>query len=147
MAAKNEFCVIFVEGGRLHEKQNRMNAFRDVINEHKELIARPIVALIPSMFHLFSLPLFIASFSLGCQDLETNPLRPFLITCYFISFIPQMLTFLLYIRPSTVYSNEWRSTAIAIRLAAIRSQFSLPNRTSRTTCTTKTSQDCTKSKR
>jgi hypothetical protein len=48
---------------------NRRNAFRDVMQQNSEMITRPAITLIPSIFSLFSLALLIVSFSLGCQNL------------------------------------------------------------------------------
>jgi hypothetical protein len=96
------------------------NLFRDVLYKNKEIIARPTIALVPSIFSLFSLPLIIIAFSLACQHLENNPLRYLLLTFYFITFIPQVFTFLLYIFPSSFYWKEWQATAIAKRIAALK---------------------------
>ena len=86
------------------------------------MVARPAMTLVPSMFSLFSMPLFIVSFSLGCQNLENNPLRYLLITFYFLSFIPQMMTFFLYVYPSSLYWNEWCTTTIGSWISANRQQ-------------------------
>jgi hypothetical protein len=114
------FLLIDSDGGR-----GRGDVFRDVLNENKELIARPTIALVPSIFSLFTLPLFIIAFSLRCHNLETNPLRYILIAFYFITFIPQMVTFALYIYPSSFYRKEWQATKISRWLTAFRghSQF------------------------
>jgi hypothetical protein len=50
----------------------------------------PAITLIPQ---LFSLPFFIASFLLGCQDLRGKNLRYLLIVSYFTTFIPQLISF------------------------------------------------------
>jgi hypothetical protein len=90
------------------------------MQENSEMITRPAITLVPSMFSLFSLPLLIVSFSLGCQNLENSPLRYLLITCYFIGFIPQIFTFCLYIYRSSFYWKEWQATAISRRITALR---------------------------
>lgn len=100
--------------------QNRGNAFRYVLQEHSEMITRPAITLVPSIFSFFSLPLLIVSFSLGCQSLETSPLRYLLITCYFIGFIPQILTFALYIYPSSFFWTEWKATVISQCITRLR---------------------------
>ncbi|UJR07875.1 hypothetical protein I4U23_012157 [Adineta vaga] len=117
---KNAFQIS--EDIKTKETRYRFNVLRDVLNDHKEMIARPAVTLVPSMFSLFSMPIFIASFSLGCQNLENNPIRYLLIVLYFISFIPQMITFFLYVYPSSLYFNEWRLTNIGQRLSTSREQ-------------------------
>ena len=105
--------------------RNRRNVFRDVLQENSEMITRPAITLVPSIFSLFSLPLLIVSFSLGCQNLESSPLRYLLITCYFIGFIPQILTFCLYIYPSSFYWKEWQATAISQCITPLRQDPSL----------------------
>ena len=118
---------MLLESRHTQETRNRLNVLRDVLSEHKEMIARPMITLIPSFFSLFSLPIFIISLSLGCQNLETSRSRYLLITSYFISFIPQLSTFFLYILPSTFYSKEWQSTVTARRVAALRQCFNSIN--------------------
>ncbi|CAF1972195.1 unnamed protein product [Rotaria magnacalcarata] len=108
------------EDHKIVERRDRLNLLRDVLNEHKEMITRPILTLIPSIFSLFSFPFFIVSFSLGCQTLETNQLRYLLMSSYFISFIPQIVTFFLYIYPSTFYTKQWKTTIIARRITTFR---------------------------
>ena len=89
--------------------QNRFRLLIDVLTENKELVVAPAITLIPQ---LFSLPSFIASFLLGCQDLRDNNLRYLLIASFFITFIPQLISFFLYISPSSFYSKEWYATNI-----------------------------------
>jgi len=84
---------MFLENIKTKEKHHRLNLLRDVLSDNKELISRPTITLIPSIFSLFSLPLFITSFSLRCRDIESSPIRYALIVFYFISFIPQIITF------------------------------------------------------
>ena len=98
----------------------RGTIFRNVLNENREMITRPAVTLIPSLFSLFSLSFFIISFSLGCQNLDANPLRYLLLTFYFLTFLPQMLMFVLYIYPSSFYWKQWQSTTISQHLTALR---------------------------
>ena len=108
----------------------RGTAFRSVLNESREMITRPAITLVPSIFSLFSLPFLIISFLLGCQNLEENPLRYLLITFYFIPFTPQILMFYLYIYPSSLYWKEWQSTTISRWLTALRRHPSFKNITS-----------------
>jgi hypothetical protein len=103
---------IFSENNKTKEVHHRLHLLRDILNDNKEIITRPTIALIPSIFALFSLPLFILSFSLSCQNLESNPMRYPMIAFYVISFIPQIITFLLYVYPSSLYFNEWHLTKI-----------------------------------
>ena len=87
--------------------RHRLRLIIDVLSENKEFVLGPGITLVPQ---LFSLPLFISSFVLDCQNLEESSLRPFLIVSYWISFTPQWTSFVLYISPSSFYSNQWRKT-------------------------------------
>ena len=113
----------------MHETRDRRNLFRDVLQENKEMIARPAITLVPSVFSFFSLPLFIVAFSLECQNLEHSSLRYLLIVFYFLTFIPPIFTFVLYIYPSSFYWKEWQTTCIGQRIAAFRQTHSPNNST------------------
>jgi hypothetical protein len=96
--------------------ESRLTTFRtqlhlvfEVLSENKELVIGPGITLVPQ---LFSLPLFIISFTLYCRNLESSWVRYLLIASYSTSFIPQLISFMLYILPSSFYSTEWRSTKI-----------------------------------
>ena len=99
---------------------DRRTVFRNVFNANREMITRPAITLVPSIFSLFSLPFLIISFSLGCQNLDANPLRYVLIFFYFTTFLPQMLMFVLYIYPSSFYWKEWQSVIISRRISPLR---------------------------
>ena len=92
---------------------NRFHLFINVLIEKKELIIAPAFTLIPQ---IFSLPFFIASFSLQCKNIQSHHLRYLLIGSYFTTFIPQVTSFFLYIAPSSYYLKEWRTTAIGRRI-------------------------------
>ena len=96
------------------------DVFRGVLKENKELITRPAITLVPSIFSLFTLPLFIIGFSLRCQNLDKHPLRYLLMTFYSITFIPQIFTFPLYVYPSSFFWKQWQTTAIGKRISAFR---------------------------
>ena len=96
-----------VSESRLGHLKSDIHFAWEVVNENKELVIGPGITLIPQ---LFSLPLFIVSFTLYCQNLENSWMRYVLIVCYFISFVPQMTSFMLYVSPSSFYSSEWYAT-------------------------------------
>jgi hypothetical protein len=96
------------EGNRISSRMN-FRLVWNVLCEHKELVIGPGITLVPQ---LFSLPLFIISFTLYCQNLENSWVRYLLIVSYFTSFIPQLISFMLYVLPSTFYSTQWRATVI-----------------------------------
>ena len=58
-----------------------------VLNENKELIIEPAIPLVPQVF---SLPLFIISLTIGCQNVGSSWMRSLLIVAYLTSFIPQI---------------------------------------------------------
>jgi hypothetical protein len=97
--------------------QTRLTRFRtwfhlicEVLSENKELVIGPGITLVPQ---LFSLPLFVISFTLYCRNLETSWVRYLLISSYFTSFIPQTISFMLYVFPSSFYSSEWHATKMS----------------------------------
>jgi hypothetical protein len=97
---------------RSHADINTRTTFRayiDLLMENKELILAPLVTMLPQ---LFSLPQFILSFSLACQEFEVDWQRYLLIISYFITYIPQVLSYKLYISPSTFYKNEFHTTLL-----------------------------------
>lgn len=112
----------------------RRTVWRDVLNENKEMIARPAITLIPSSFSLFSLPLVILAFSLGCQNIGEHPLRYLVLTFYFLTFIPSIISFMLYIYPSSFYWKEWESTEMSQRMSNFRNRH--PNKEMTMTVTT-----------
>ena len=89
--------------------RGRLYSIHRVLIDNKEILTRPAIALIPS---IFSLLFFIISFTLDCQNIDQSNMRYLMIIFYFISFVPQMITFLLYIYPSSFYFNEWRLTKL-----------------------------------
>ena len=92
------------------KSKSRVALLLDVLKENKELILAPAITIVPQ---LFSLPLYIVAFLLICQNLETNTLRYMLIVCYFTAFLPQLVSFLLYVTPSSFFTHEWHATALA----------------------------------
>jgi hypothetical protein len=95
----------------------------NVLSDNKELVIGPGITVVPQ---LFSLPLFIISFTLYCQTLENSWVRYLLIVSYFTSFIPQMISFVLYVLPSSFYSTEWHATKIG-QWISVFFQFSQPD--------------------
>jgi hypothetical protein len=115
--------IIILVLANTDETRYRRN-LRDVLNENKEMISRPAITLVPSIFSLFPLTLIGISLSLGCQNLENNPLRYLLITFYFLNFIPSVFTFVLYIYPSSFYWKRWQATTIHKQLTGRRRDYS-----------------------
>lgn len=62
------------------------------------------------MIILSALPQFIISFSLACTELDTRWERYLLTIAFFLCYIPQILTFHLYVQSSTYFLGEFYST-------------------------------------
>jgi hypothetical protein len=105
--------------------QNKFRLLTDVFIENKEFIVAPAFTLIPQFF---SLPFFIASFSMACQNFHGSRLRYLLITSYMTTFIPQLISFFLYISPSSFYLNEWHETKISKRILTLKQRLRISNR-------------------
>lgn len=84
--------------------------FRKQLRTQKELYVTPMIIV------LSSLPQIILSFSYACTELKHSWQRYTLLTAYFLSYLPQILGFLLYVLPSTSFSEEFRQTIIGERL-------------------------------
>ena len=110
-------------------RQNRLHLLRTVLAENKELVIGPAFTLLPQ---LFSLPYFVASLMLQCSDLQRTGLRYLLMVSYFTAFIPPLTSFLLYISPSTFYSQEWQATSIGKWLMSFKQRRQEPTATMNT---------------
>ncbi|CAF3893717.1 unnamed protein product [Adineta steineri] len=86
----------------LHKKQTYKQTLYKTIKEHKNLLTAPIVLVI------LGVPRIILIFTTNCMKSPSDGWL--LLLGYFISFIPPMLIFLIYILPSTVYRNTFRNT-------------------------------------
>ena len=76
-------------------KQHVQEHFR----QHKHLIISPIVLV------LLGVPKLMISVIPGCMKLAYDPWL--LLTSYFISFVPSMLIFVVYVVPSKIYKKEF----------------------------------------
>jgi len=86
----------------LHKKQSYKKLLHKMIKEHKHLLTGPIVLVI------FGFPRLVLLFISKCMKSENDGWL-FLIG-YFISFIPPMLLFLIFILPSTFYRETFCTT-------------------------------------
>ncbi len=80
---------------------------REQFQQHKHLLTAPIVLVI------LALPRLIITFALKCM-VSSNGAWLFLVG-YFISFIPSMLTFVIFIFPSKFYKKEFHKTVQQLR--------------------------------
>ncbi|CAF4011362.1 unnamed protein product [Rotaria magnacalcarata] len=88
-----------------HQSYNQL--LREKFHQHKSLFIAPVVLVI------LALPRLIISFALTCMK-SANDSWLFLIA-YFISFIPSMLTFVIYVLPSNFYKEAFRQSIARYR--------------------------------
>jgi hypothetical protein len=86
----------------IHHNQTYQEILRKQFKQHKHLLTAPIVLVI------LALPRLIITFISKCMK-SSNDSWLFL-TGYFISFIPPMLTFVVFVMPSKFYMKEFRKT-------------------------------------
>jgi hypothetical protein len=82
----------------VHKKKEYKKHLREQLNEHKHLIISPIILL------LLALPRLIISFLSGCIKSLRNPWL--FIFGYYISFIPPILSSIIFVLPSKTYRKE-----------------------------------------
>lgn len=75
---------------------------REQFNEHKQLLISPVALAIVSS------PRVIISLVPGC--INTNENRWIYLSAYFISFIPAMLIFIIFVLPSDLYKEKFRES-------------------------------------
>lgn len=78
----------------------------------KQLKTQKELYITPMTIILSSLPQTILSFSYACNGLDRSWQRYTLLAAYFFTYLPQMLGFILYVLPSTAFSEEFRQTII-----------------------------------
>jgi hypothetical protein len=94
-----------------------LGVYLDLWVKNKDLIMAPLATMVPQ---LFSLPQLIISFSLSCQELKIDWQRYLLIISYFVLYLPQVLSYKLYISPSSFYKEEFHSTKLNKRISQLR---------------------------
>lgn len=88
------------------QRETFASLFRKQLKTQKELYITPMIII------LSSLPQTILSFSYACGGLNQAWQRYTLLAAYFFTYLPQMLGFILYVLPSTAFSEEFRQTII-----------------------------------
>jgi hypothetical protein len=94
-----------------------LGVYLDLWVENKDLIMAPLATMVPQ---LFSLPQLIISFSLSCQELKIGWQRYLLIISYFILYLPQVLSYKLYISSSSFYTEQFHATKLNKRISQLR---------------------------
>ena len=114
----NFFSAVFIIIGTtlqrvaLEDQHRFTNHFKSKLKQHKHLLISPIILVI------LSLPRLIISFTLDCQK-SSKHFWLFLLG-YFISFMPSVFIFLVFVLPSPTYKKEFK-----LVLSRIQRNFSL----------------------
>jgi len=110
----NFLSVIILITKQSHQKltiqthQSYKEILHEQFQEHKHILISPIVLII------LALPRVIIAFAVKCMK-SIDDSWIFLIG-YFLSFIPPMLTFIVFILPSKFYKKEFRQTVVRYRI-------------------------------
>jgi hypothetical protein len=91
-------------------KETFLDIFKKQFKAQKEQYITPLIII------LNVLPQAILSFTYACTELKQAWQRYMFLTTYFLSYLPQILGFILYVIPSTAYKNEFQQTLIGKRL-------------------------------
>jgi hypothetical protein len=104
----NLFSALFIIFGSARQRsvaqtrQSYKEHIYEQLREHKQLVISPIILLI------LSLPRLIISLLSGCVNASRSPL---VYLCgYFISFIPSMLIFVVFVLPSKLYRKTFKES-------------------------------------
>ncbi|UJR17513.1 hypothetical protein I4U23_004408 [Adineta vaga] len=89
---------------QLHGNRSYKDMLRKQVREHQHLLIAPVILFI------LALPRLILSYVSKCMN-STRDSWLFL-SGYFISFIPPMITFLIFVLPSKFYRNEYRKSIV-----------------------------------
>ena len=86
----------------IQKDQSYKNLLIEQIQQHRHLLISPIILVI------LSLPRLILSFISNCMKSNKNPWLSLI--GYLISFIPPMLTFIIFVLPSKLYKEQFQKT-------------------------------------
>ena len=109
----NLFSALFIIFGAARQRsvaqtgQTFSKHVREQFNEHKHLIISPMILLV------LSIPRLIISLLPGC--VKTSEKLWLYLSAYFISFIPSMLIFLIFVAPSEVYMKAFKQSLKTVR--------------------------------
>jgi hypothetical protein len=106
--------IIQITVSRARTSGNRQQTFFDLFR--RQLKTQKEQYVTPTIIILSSLPQAILSFSYACTELKQSWQRYTLLTTYLLSYLPQMLGFILYVLSSTTFSEEFRQTIVGKRI-------------------------------
>ena len=82
---------------------------REQFSQHKQLIISPIILLI------LSLPRLVILLLPGCMTVKSSEYFWLYLSAYFLSFIPSMLIFLIFVTPSEMYMKAFKESLKTVR--------------------------------
>ena len=102
--------IVIAARHRSHAEKNRSYCqhLNIQIRQHKYLIISPIALI------LLAVPRIILAFTLECMKSARDPVTLLLIG-YFVSFIPPILTFVVFVLPSKTYTKAFKAAMLSIR--------------------------------
>ena len=102
---------------KIHRNRTYKEVFRDQIHQHKHLLIAPLVLI------LLAIPRLILTYLSKCMESDDD-IWLYLVG-YFISFLPSMMSFLVFVMPSKFYKKEFRKTIDQYR-KVLRTLFESP---------------------
>lgn len=105
--------LVQVACSRARASNGRQQTFTDILK--RQFKTQKEHYLTPAIIVLSSLPQTVLSFSYACTELIPWQ-RYSLLGTYFLSYLPQMLGFILYVLPSKIYYREFSQTVIGKRI-------------------------------
>ncbi len=110
--------VLACKRANTNRQRSCIKVFQQQLQQYKELFIPPILIIFSA------LPQFIISFSLECTAFLDIPWQRYLIIAgYFLSYLPQMINYILFILPSVLYKTEFDSTILGQKLKKFKKQF------------------------
>ena len=91
----------------IQNRQTFFNIFREQFHEHRHLLFAPIILV------LLAIPRLIMTYTTKCMESQCDVWLYLII--YFVSFIPPMLTLVIFVLPSKVYKKELGKTMQEVR--------------------------------
>ena len=102
----SSFGIIAIIAGKRRKTEEKLNYnahFHRQLQKHKNLIISPLALII------LALPRIIFAFTLDCMKSARDPVTLYLIG-YFISFVPPILIFIVFVLPSETYMKEFKNS-------------------------------------
>ena len=98
--------IVIIIAARSRSNVQKNLTYKRILHEqfqhHKHLLISPFFLV------LFTLPRLVFSFLFGCMKSARNPL--FYLIGYCISFVPSMVTFVIFVLPSKTYKKEFKDS-------------------------------------